>query len=399
MSGQSRGGPSDWRARLEASLHRLWFDAPTTPARLLAVGLLTPPAWLVGLVSRRRREQIEAARSADRRDFRPDPFFAARPVVIVIGNLVAGGAGKTPLTLAVAKHLQDQGLQIGLIARGTGSLGREMAQPVGPDDDAERAGDEAVLLARRSGAPVYVARQRAQALQRLVAEHPEVQVVLADDGLQHVALRRDLQIVVIDQRGLGNGRLLPAGPLREPPDMLAGVDAVVMNRGWQTAAAADPATRAIDASIAALALMTPRFESRLQVRDVLPLTAYRTNTGPAIDHGHGPAGVPGLAALGEGPIAAVAGIANPESFFGLLEALNLSIIRYPLGDHAPLDRAWLAGLPQATIVMTEKDAVKCPDDSSARVFVLRVQACPEPALFDWLATTLRRRHDLGPTTA
>src|SRR5215831_12782352 len=150
--------------------------------------------------------------------------------VIVVGNITAGGSGKTPVVLWLARHLRAHGYHPGIVSRGYGGT-RTVSGRVAPDGDPRACGDEPVLLARRSGSPVWTGADRAAAGAALLATNPACNVLLSDDGLQHYRLARDLEICVLDDAlGIGNGWLLPAGPLREPPSRLAAVDAIVINQ-------------------------------------------------------------------------------------------------------------------------------------------------------------------------
>lgn len=301
-------------------------------------------------VARRRRRQAEAG-----------PRRAAPlPVpVLVVGNVIVGGAGKTPTVIALVAQLRAWGFTPGLVSRGYGRDGEqprllEAATPgTRPDRTADAAlarevGDEPLLMHRRTGAPVAVARSRVDAVRRLLARHPEVDVVVSDDGLQHHALPRDLEIVVFDGRGLGNGQVLPAGPLREPPDALwppvpaaaraqAPARLVLLNGDWP----APPAP----------ALPVPAghaWPARRALTGAVPLADWARGVPPS----------PGtLAALRGRPLVAAAGIGEPGRFFSMLEALGLDIRRLPQPDHASFDPLpWPPGTPD--VVVTEKDAVK-----------------------------------------
>lgn len=238
--------------------------------------------------------------------------------VVVVGNVVAGGAGKTPVVLALLEHLRARGIPAGVIARG---YGREEARvlEVRADDTAARTGDEPLLVKRKSGVPVFVARRRADAGRALLQAHPGTRVLVSDDGLQHHALARDIEICVFDARGTGNGWLLPAGPLREP--WPRPVDFVLTHGGAPVAGEA--------------------------IERVLAGHAVRADgtTQP-------------LAQLAHGPVHAVAGIASPEAFFAMLRGAGLQLAgTHALPDHH--DFADAAGLPPgAVLVCTEKDAVK-----------------------------------------
>jgi tetraacyldisaccharide 4'-kinase len=239
--------------------------------------------------------------------------------VIVVGNVVAGGAGKTPLTMALVQHLQQRGWHVGVISRGHGRQTRD-TRPVMPDSLPADVGDEPLLIRQKTGAPVWVAAVRAEAGRALLQAHPEVNLLVCDDGLQHWALARDLEICVMDERGVGNGWLLPAGPLREPwprpVDLLLHTGANGLPGGYQ--AQRQLAPMAHDAQGRSLALSS---------------------------------------LIGQ-PVDAVAGLARPEAFFAMLRATGLQLQQTTaLPDHFD----YAHGVPAATdrpLLCTEKDAAK-----------------------------------------
>nr|WP_222623091.1 tetraacyldisaccharide 4'-kinase [Ramlibacter cellulosilyticus] len=252
----------------------------------------------------------------DRKRRRPERL----PVpVVVVGNVVAGGAGKTPVVLAVLDHLRQRGIPAGVVSRGYGREGDACIE-VQPDDPASRTGDEPLLLRRRSGVPVFVAPRRADAGRALLQSYPATRVIVSDDGLQHHALARDVEVCVFDGRGVGNGWLLPAGPLREPWPRR--VD-LVLAHGQPPGVDATPMQRA-------LAPFAVRADGTRK-----PLAELR--------------GVPAQA---------LAGIANPEVFFGMLRDGGLTLAAtHALPDHHDFADAQRFAA-DATLVCTEKDAVK-----------------------------------------
>lgn len=343
-----------WRAALEASLQRQWFS-PVTGLRRLPDLLLRPLGWVVARVAQDRRNRIAHERG--------QPRSASAPAVVVVGNLIVGGTGKTPLLIALVTALQSRGWRVGVIARGHGAAARS-ARPVHAEDAATAVGDEALLIARRTGVPVAIGHDRSAALRVLTSAHP-CEVVLSDDGLQHVGLRRDLELAVFDARGAGNGRCLPAGPLREP---LAGallMDAVVLN-GADTAAPLAH-SRVFHFDVAAVSLRS------LDGRQCWTPAEFATQT------------------RGES-LVAIAGIGAPERFFATLSRCGIHARGERLADHAFIDAGWLAELSPGRILMTEKDAVKCEQfDASlqSRCVVLRVEAIVPAAMIDWLEERLR----------
>lgn len=293
------------KARLERYLNRVWY-ASSTPPRLL-------------------RALIPLYRAAARRRWvRP----AERPScpVIVVGNITVGGSGKTPVVAALARLLADAGRAPAIISRGYGARGGDAPRAVTPGSDPAVVGDEPIVLARRAGCPVWVGRDRHAALR--AARRGGADVVIADDGLQHTRLPRSFEVCVIDGlRGLGNRRLLPAGPLRQPLERLESVDLVLVKH----------AGRGV------------REDLPGQVFTVEPGRPYRL--GAAV-------GEPGVFELaGSGEMDAVCAIGNPDSFFRLLDALDIAFRPHPFPDHhafGPEDLRSLAG----PLIVTEKDAVK-----------------------------------------
>jgi len=286
---------------MRQALQRAWLR------RGLAARLLHPLSLLYGALA-----ALHRARALRRRERLPVP-------VVVVGNVVAGGAGKTPVVLAVLQHLREHGLRAGIVSRGYGRSTADCLE-VHADDPAGRVGDEPLLLKAKADVPVFVARRRVDAGRALLRAYPRTQVIVSDDGLQHHALARDIEICVFDGRGTGNGWLLPAGPLREP---------------WP---------RPVDLVLTHGA--APGIEGHAMQR-ALSAQAVRA------DGTRRP-----LAALRGQRILAMAGIANPEAFFAMLREAGLALdAARALPDHH--DFADAAQLPaDATLVCTEKDAVK-----------------------------------------
>jgi tetraacyldisaccharide 4'-kinase len=321
------------RANFLQSLPRLWFQERLSPALLP----LLPLSWLFrGLVAIRcflyRRGVL--------------PSVALPVPVVVVGNLTVGGSGKTPLVLWLAQRLLERGRHPGIISRGYGSEGGDsgVIQPVFPASDAARVGDEPLLLARRSGVPVFVGRDRVTAGGALLAAHPECDVLLSDDGLQHYRLARCVEIAVFDRRGVGNGRLLPAGPLREPVRRLNDVTAVVLNGG---SAKVNPAG-------------VPCFSMRLVGQRFVALGDSRETC---------------LAADLKGKsLHALAGIGDPSRFFSQLSGLGLEFSKHPFPDHRAYSAEDLSFAREGVLLMTEKDAVKCAGLTLSEAWVLPVEA-------------------------
>lgn len=364
------------RKRLESALRRLWFEAPPTRTTRALRALLAPLAALTKRVAARQRTRIAA-------------LPAPKVPLVAIGNLIIGGAGKTPLVGAVAAALAARGWHPGLVASGYGAARRD-ARLVHGDDCAKDAGDEAVLLARLTGLPLAVGRRRAAAVTALLNAHPEIDVVISDDGLQHAALARTLEIAVFDRRGVGNGRLLPAGPLREPLEHLAGMDAIAINGD-----APSPLGEQGDGAPRVFCFrVVPHQFVRVDERaEPLGLDAFRELVQQSSsDAGAGPASSSGAGAS----LTAVAGIGEPQRLFDTLVQLGLPpALRVAPGDHRTLDASTLAALPGRFVVMTTKDAVKCRVWADARCWALEVCAEPEPDFIDWLEDELREATRLG----
>ncbi len=287
--------------------------------------------------------------------------------VVVVGNRVAGGAGKTPTVMAVVRALRDAGRTPGIVSRGYGRSGSSQVI-VESDTDPARAGDEPLLLRRRTGAPVVVDADRVGAAHALLQAHPDVDVIVADDGLQHLALGRDVEVLLFDERGVGNGRLLPAGPLREP--LLIAPD---------RSGAREP-TRLVLYNAPAPTTPLPGWISTRRLAGVQPLADWRA--GRPVD----PAAWSQLAGR---RVLAVAGVAVPARFFAGLRAAGLDIEERPLADHHDY-----AALPWPStagdVVVTEKDAVKIAPGRTlgARVWVAPLDFEPEAGFFAALLQAL-----------
>ncbi|WDZ97116.1 tetraacyldisaccharide 4'-kinase [Herbaspirillum sp. WKF16] len=281
--------------------------------------------------------------------------------VIVVGNVFVGGTGKTPFSIWLIEALRAAGYTPGVISRGYG--GEQDVAEVNAGSAAARVGDEPLLIVQRTGVPLVVGRRRAQAGLALLAAHPEVDVVISDDGLQHYALARDIEIVLSDARGAGNGWLLPAGPLREPASRRR--DFSVVNLPAASAAPAEA------------------YAMRLEAGDAVQLAP--------------PCARRPLAAMGEGGarIAAVAGIGNPGRFFATLSGAGLAFAERPLPDHHDFAGNPFAGLSADVILITEKDAVKCRAieaiRNDPRIWVVPVSARIEGALAEHIVEKLRER--------
>lgn len=310
---------------------------------------LQPLAWLfAGLVALRRF----AYRHGLLRRYRSE-----RPV-IVVGNLTVGGTGKTPLVIWLAGELAARGLRVGISSRGYRGAGGP-ARLIAADDVASAAGDEALMLHRRLRVPVAIAARRSAAVRLL---EPHCDVILADDGLQHYALDRDLEIAVVDgTRGLGNGRRLPAGPLREPRARLDEVDAVVVHGAGFT------------------------WPGALAMR-LVPVAAVSLADGRRRP----------LADFAGRRIHALAAIGHPQRFFAMLRKHGLRVDEHPLPDHAAITSATLQSEGEQPVLVTEKDAVKYRGGLRDAWYVevaAHVDGPAATALLDRITRLARVRHE------
>jgi tetraacyldisaccharide 4'-kinase len=276
--------------------------------------------------------------------------------VIIVGNLVAGGSGKTPLVIWIAEHLKRKGWVPAIVSRGYGGRpGAPRAATIA--SQADDVGDEPIVLARRSGCPVWIGADRVAVIKALRAVHEDVNVIVLDDGLQHYRLRRDVEIAVVDARGFGNGFMLPAGPLREPRSRLRSVHAVVSHQGQVKGYA----MRLVGAEVHR---MTNAAERR-------PLAAF---TGQKVH--------------------ALAGIGDPNRFFLHLVRHGVKPMPHPFPDHHRFSAEELDFAGDAPVLMTEKDAVKLRSAARDNWWVLPVTAELEPAFGEWLTRRMdefRRR--------
>ena len=307
--------------------------------------LLWPAGAAVGLVARLRRwlYRLRVLRS-----------YSAGLPVIAVGNLVVGGAGKTPLALWIAEFLASKGWSPAIVSRGFGGAALSPRAATIVSDPLE-VGDEPVVLARRSGCPVWVGADRAAVIAALRGKHPDCDVVILDDGLQHYRLRRDLEIAIVDSRGFGNGRLLPAGPLREPVSRLRTVDAVIAH-----------GTDAV-----------PGYRMRLEGSELHRATDARERRE--------------LQSFAGQRVHAAAGIGDPERFFGVLRSHGIDVVAHPFPDHHPYRASDLDFGDSAPVLMTEKDAVKCKRFAQPHHWVLPVHAVMDAAFGEWLLERLGER--------
>lgn len=312
-----------------------------------ALHLLRPLEALYRQVLRRRRNAFREGRRA---------VYRAPVPVLVVGNITLGGTGKTPMILWLIDFLRQRGLRVGVVSRGYGARPPYTPWQVTSEQDATLAGDEPLLIVQRTGVPLYIAAERSLAVQALLEAHA-VDILLCDDGLQHYALARDIELVLIDAaRGLGNGRCLPAGPLREPAERLQEVDACLYN------GAPDDLPHGYALTLQPTALINLCSGERVALQ-------------------HFPAGQ---------ALHAVAGIGNPQRFFATLEALHWKPICHAFADHAQYSAAQLTFADDLPVLMTEKDAVKCRAFARPNWWYLAVDAQPSPAFTAWLEQRMRQ---------
>ena len=317
-----------------------WYDGstPPLPARILST--------LYGLATALRRKAYRRGWLRIR--------HAGVPV-IVVGNIVAGGSGKTPLTIALVERLRGEGWAPGVASRGHGRADAATPRWVDADSDAAQVGDEPLLIARRTGAKLRVDRDRVAAAQALVAAGCDI--VVCDDGLQHYRLARDIEIEVQDaRRRYGNGRLLPAGPLREPLERAADCGFRVLNLGVASAAEAQH-----EAGFG-------EWPMRLRVESAHPIRGGRAQP---------------LSAFAGQRVHAVAGIGDPERFFSMLREIGIAVVPHAFPDHHAYTQADFDFGSRLPVLMTEKDAVKCAAFADAQSFMVPVDAVLPEAF--WIA--------------
>lgn len=318
------------RSTLEEFLMRTWAR------RGLAARLLWPLSCVFGALSALRRLLYRLGVSKAQR--LPVP-------VVVVGNIFVGGTGKTPLTIWLVQTLRQAGFRPGVISRGYGGH-NNVPQAVTARSLAQDVGDEPLLIAYRAQCPVMVGRQRASVALALLAAHPEVDVIISDDGLQHYGLARDIEIILFDSRGIGNGWLLPAGPLREPVSRRR--DFTVLNGSAETTP-----------------MQEEVFQMHLSGVMAEPLASSSTEEGHALSRALRSFSA---ATTGFSParILAAAGIGNPKRFFAQLSDAGLQFDEMPLPDHYDYSDNPFTDVVADVILITEKDAVKCRQNDAIR---------------------------------
>ena len=265
--------------------------------------------------------------------------------VIVVGNLTVGGTGKTPTVIALYQYFSQQGLKVAIVTRGYKNKLSHFPHQVSKHDNASRIGDEAFLIYQKTKAPIWIAKKRLQALEAIELTQ-QIDIIISDDGLQHHAMPRAIECVLIDgKRGFGNGYCLPAGPLREDAARLASVDFIIINGNMSTSL-----EKTLSPYLSKCVVM------QLSSQDIYPL------------NGNHPAFV-----KNDAPLAAFAGIGHPERFFTSLSENDIMFKPYPFPDHHRFVKKDF-DIPESCIIMTEKDAVKCEGLSDKIIYILAIQA-------------------------
>ena len=343
-------------AKLTDAVHRIWSNKGFLSTLLLPLSWLTH--WVVNRKIRRHTQH-------------PDLVWNSPVPVVIVGNIYVGGTGKTPVVMALVNALTQRGWKPGVISRGYGvNIGPQASTGQG-DLDPRQFGDEPALIASNTGVPVAVHPSRVKAVQALLHDYPFVDVIVADDGLQHLALGRDAEIVVQDTRGIGNGRLLPAGPLREPATKLTRVNVVITNTHHDsTRHGQDPLSRQPDkASLGPTPAHSTRTDNlpakvtmTLVPHDVVHVNSDEHESWSTWLHTHRGT-----------PLGAVAAIGHPDRFFNMLRHEGLILDQtLALPDHTAYSASTLDGFNATTILMTSKDAVKCRSLNDDRLWAVHV---------------------------
>jgi tetraacyldisaccharide 4'-kinase len=310
-----------------SKIERIWYQG--------GIGMipLLPISWLFHLL-------ITLRRWLYRHGWLRVSHFSAP--LIVVGNITVGGTGKTPFVIWLSDFLRNKGYRPGIVSRGYGGSASQWPQPVMPESNPALVGDEAVLLARRCRCPMVVSPNRSDAVKMLLKNF-DCDIVIADDGLQHYAMGRDIEIVIVDgQRRFGNGHMLPAGPLREPVTRLKSVDLCVING-------------------------EPRASNEYRMT-LMQSSLYNLQAPEKVD---------GLSIFKGRRVHAVAGIGNPEKFFDLLRAADIEVVAHSFPDHHAYCADDLNFGDDGPVLMTEKDAVKCVSFATPYFWVVAIEMAPE----------------------
>jgi len=320
----------------------MWYEQ-----RSIAL-LFIPLSWLFGLIVRLRSFFYKQGWLTSARVSAP---------VIIVGNITVGGTGKTPVVIWLAEFLKAAGYSPGVISRGYGGEASSWPQQVRADSDSKVVGDEAKILARRTGCPVAVGPIRVDSAQALIDKH-QCDVIISDDGLQHYALQRDIEIAIVDgDRRYGNGYLLPAGPLREPVERLDAVDFVITNgpansNEFSLRVEGDEAVKIVDES------------------DKVPLSSFQSK-----------------------PCHALAGLGNPSRFFNHLKKFGLTFQSHIFPDHFSYDKKDICFDDNKIVLMTEKDAVKCTTIANEQHWYVPIKAQLDEKLGIALLSIIKERNN------
>jgi tetraacyldisaccharide 4'-kinase len=335
--------------------------------------LLWPLSLVVRAVIARKRRRYQQ---------HPELTYQSSLPVLVVGNIYLGGTGKTPVAIALIQALRTQGWRPGVVSRGYGVRLGDAPRTGRGKLDPRQFGDEPALISEITDTPIAVHPNRVHALQQLQHDYPDVDVIIADDGLQHLALGRDVEVVVQDARGVGNGMVLPAGPLREPPSRLQSVDFLITN---MQAGLPDPAPLPVSAR---------QITMRLQPTTVVHLVSGRQLDweGWRVEH------------RGQ-TLNAAAAIGQPQRFFAMLEHAGAKLqTTLSLPDHDAYHSSPFDALPDAPILITSKDAVKCRRFDDPRLWV--VHAAPQFSDPEWMSlasgmlrAAARRKAGMAPSAA
>lgn len=352
-------GSSPLRAALHRAVDRAWQRRGLLARALLPLAALHR-AW-------------RALRSVLRLLGYQRPVRVGVPV-LVVGNITVGGTGKTPLVAELVRALRARGWRPGIVSRGHGGQGRIPAL-VDASGDTDRFGDEPVLLRHLAAVPVAVGADRVAAARLLRSLHPECDLIIADDGLQHRRLARDVELCLLGGRGLGNGWLLPAGPLRDPAQRLASIDAAVLH-----------------GIVPPVRIQSPFFRMQSQPGEAFSFTDASQSIALAE--------LAAQQAREPLRVLAVCAIGSPERYFSMLRDQGLEFTARALPDHDPLGPAALRGGPWDRILITEKDAVKCAQDAALaqdrRLWVVPLHTSIEPGLVDFVERRLRAAVPVAP---
>ena len=335
---------------LSQSVTDSWYQKGLSWTRVLL-----PLSWLFNVLAARRKK-----RYLQKKRWQP-------PVpVMVVGNISIGGTGKTPVVGTLVKALQHRGYKPGIISRGFGSANASYPISVTPESDPSLVGDEPVMLSRQLQVPLVVDPDRVEAAKYLLDQY-DCDLLIADDGLQHYNLQRDIEILVVDgERMLGNGLCLPAGPLREPPERMNSVDLVLIN--------GDP-KKGFPISVQSVKARS----FYLQPDQLLPVSAQRSGLAPENTKVH-----------------AVAGIGNPNRFFTTLSELGYQVIPHAYPDHHAYEIADVEFNDSLPVLMTAKDAVKCQPFADQRHWYLPITTSLSEEVLDRIETLIKTRIEPKP---